>query len=289
MAKRILKMTIIALKEAFQKQLNFIYPKDEIDSFFYLLSEAYLQKSRLDIALSPGETLNSDKILLFREALEQLKKEYPIQYIIGEVEFMDLKFEVNEQVLIPRPETEELIKWILSSENKTQMKSILDIGTGSGCIPIVLSNSIPKAKVKSIDISAGALEVAKRNAVKNNVDINFSVQDILHTEELDDTYDVIVSNPPYVRESEKTQMKNNVLKYEPDLALFVSDEDPLVFYRHIASLALKYLNPLGVLYFEINQYLGSTLSSILKDLGFKKIELKKDIYGADRMIRAVKN
>jgi len=202
---------------------------------------------------------------------------------------MDFVFEVNQHVLIPRPETEELIRWILSREDKAKIKSILDIGTGSGCIPIILANSLTNAKVTSIDISKTALEVAKRNAVKNNVDINFLQDDILQTKVLEENYDIIVSNPPYVRESEKTAMNNNVLKFEPEIALFVTDKDPLIFYRHIASLAIRSLKTDGILYFEINQYLGAALCKILDDLGFENIELRKDMYGADRMIRAMKN
>ena len=282
-------MKINALQEAYRKKLISLYEIDEINSFFYLLSEAYLSKSRLDIALNPDEDLNNEISNLFLNALEQLTKEYPIQYIIGETEFMDLRFEVNEHVLIPRPETEELIRWILRSEEKTVTKSILDIGTGSGCIPIVLAHSLPNSNITSIDISIKALEVAKRNATKNKVKINFQLNDILQTDLPDNNYDIIVSNPPYVRESEKTQMQNNVLHHEPDLALFVSDDDPLIFYRHIALLALQSLKPDGLLYFEINQYLGLELCSIIKDLGFTQVELKKDMYGADRMIRAVKN
>jgi len=282
-------MTIKALQEAFQKRLNPFYDMGEINSFFYLLSEAYLHKTRLDIALNPNDALNAEHMVLFQKALEQLAEEYPIQYIIGETEFMGLPFEVNEQVLIPRPETEELIRWILNNENKAQTKSILDIGTGSGCIPIILANYFPNTKVSSIDISEKAIQVAKRNAIKNNVEINFLQYDILQIEVLEDIYDIIVSNPPYVRESEKSSMHNNVLKYEPEMALFVSDEDPLIFYRHIASLALNSLRIDGVLYFEINQYLGSVLCKLLEDIGFKNIELRKDMYGADRMIRAVKN
>jgi len=281
-------MTIKVLQEEFQKQLIFNYPKDEINSFFYLLSEAFLDKNRLDIALAPNDQINNSKTTLFLDALAQLKNEYPIQYIIGEVEFMDLTFEVNENVLIPRPETEELINWVLSAEEDSEELSILDIGTGSGCIPVILAHSLTKSSVTSFDISEKAIEVAKKNAIKNKVELKLVVQNILSIDTLDASYDIIISNPPYVRESEKAQMKNNVLKYEPDIALFVSDDDPLIFYRHIARLAIKSLKPSGVLYFEINQYLGSTLCKLLKDLGFKEIELKKDIYGADRMIRAIK-
>jgi len=282
-------MKIRALQEAFRKKLNSLYEIEEINSFFYMLSEAYLSKTRLDIALNPDEELNDDNSNLFLQALAQLTKEYPIQYIIGEIEFMDLRFKVNEHVLIPRPETEELIRWILSNEDKTCTKSILDIGTGSGCIPITLAKALPNSNISSIDISKKALEVAKINALKNMVNIKFQLSDILQTDQLRNPYDIIVSNPPYVRESEKTQMHNNVLQYEPDLALFVSDDDPLIFYRHIALLARESLKPKGLLYFEINQYLGPELYTILEELGFIKIELKKDMYGADRMIRAVKN
>lgn len=281
-------MTVKALQEEFQKQLIFNHPKDEINSFFYLLSEAYLDKNRLDIALAPNDQINNSKTTLFLDALAQLKNECPIQYIIGEVEFMDLTFEVNENVLIPRPETEELIKWVLTTEEGSEDMSILDIGTGSGCIPIILAHSMAKSSVTSFDVSEKAIEVAKKNAIKNKVDIQLVVQNILSIDTLDASYDIIISNPPYVRESEKAQMKNNVLNYEPDIALFVSDNDPLIFYKHIARLAIKSLKPSGALYFEINQYLGSALCTFLKDLGFKEIELKKDIYGADRMIRAIK-
>lgn len=281
-------MTIKALQEEFNKQLIFNYPQDEINSFFYLLSEAYLAKNRLDIALAPFEEINRVKTDLFLDAVEQLKNDFPIQYIIGEVEFMDLKFEVNKNVLIPRPETEELINWILSFEDRSNSKSILDIGTGSGCIPIILAKSLPESSVVTYDISEKAIVVARKNAIANKVDIKIEQKNILDIESLDTSYDIIVSNPPYVRESEKAQMKNNVLKYEPSLALFVSDDDPLIFYRHIAQLAFNSLNPSGLLYFEINQYLSSLLCEILKGLGFQEIVLKKDIYGADRMIRAIK-
>jgi release factor glutamine methyltransferase len=264
-------MTVKALQEEFQKQLIFNHPKDEINSFFYLLSEAYLDKNRLDIALAPNDEINNSKTTLFLDALVQLKNEYPIQYIIGEVEFMDLTFEVNKSVLIPRPETEELIKWVLTTEEGSENMSILDIGTGSGCIPIILAHSLAKSSVTSFDVSEKAIEVAKKNAIKNKVDIKLVVQNILSIDTLDASYDIIISNPPYVRESEKAQMKNNVLKYEPDIALFVSDDDPLIFYKHIARLAIKSLKPSGALYFEINQYLGSALCTFLKDLGFKEI------------------
>ena len=281
-------MTIKALKDFFQHELGGIYPKEETLSFFHLLCEAYLNKSRIDIIMTPILELNSSQEASFLKALQQLKKEYPIQYIIGTTEFMDLVLEVNDQVLIPRPETEELIRWILETTSKDVNNTILDIGTGSGCIPIVLSKYLPKSSIETIDVSANALEVAKRNALRHEAQIKFIHRDVLSMHTLQNDYDIIVSNPPYVRESEKKQMQNNVLKYEPDLALYVADSDPLLFYKQIAKLAIKGLKPNGHLYFEINQYLGTALCDLLNTQGFKNIELKKDIYGADRMIRAVK-
>jgi release factor glutamine methyltransferase len=282
-------MTIKLIQEKYLNDLNDIYPREEINSFFYMLCQSYLNKNRLDIALEPAFELTAHSEAAFLKALKALKKEYPIQYIIGKTEFMELPFEVNDQVLIPRPETEELISWIIASHLEDEPPSVLDIGTGSGCIAIVLAKQLSKSKIDAIDVSEQALEVAKRNAARNNIDINFIKTDILDGKELTNIYDIIVSNPPYVRESEKQQMHTNVLKYEPDLALFVSDNDPLLYYRHIAKLALNGLRPKGSLYFEINQYLGKDLQDLLETLGFEKIELKKDIYGADRMIRAVKN
>lgn len=281
-------MTIKALKESFQHELGSIYPKEEILSFFHLLCEAYLNKSRIEMIMTPIMELKPNQEASFLKAIQQLKKEYPIQYIIGATEFMDLAFEVNEQVLIPRPETEELIRWILETTSADVNNTLLDIGTGSGCIPIVLAKYLPKSSIEAMDVSANALKVAKRNALSHEVQIKFIHQDILNMDALQNDYDIIVSNPPYVRESEKKQMHNNVLKYEPDLALYVSDSDPLLFYKQIAKLAAKGLKPNGYLYFEINQYLGTALCELLNSQGFKNIELKKDIYGADRMIRAVK-
>jgi len=282
-------MLIKVLKELFHSELDKIYSKEEVFSFFHMLCEAYLDKSRLELALIPNLELTPEQETLFLKALEQLKRDFPIQYIIGSTEFMDLMFEVNENVLIPRPETEELIYWILESSSKEAKNSILDIGTGSGCIPIALVKNLPNSIIETMDVSEKALEVAKRNALAQKVNIKFIHHDILQLNDLDHDYDIIVSNPPYVRESEKNQMHNNVLKYEPDVALYVSDHDPLIFYKHIAKLAIKRLKKQGYLYFEINQYLGEQLYQILNNLGFEKIEIKKDLYGADRMIRAVKN
>ena len=181
-----------------------------------------------------------------------------------------------------------MVEWIIESQ-KSKVQSpkceILDIGTGTGCIPISLKTKLPQAKVSAIDVSEKALEVAKRNAVSNKVDISFIQADILEVEDLSQYFDIIVSNPPYVRNLEKEEIKKNVLDYEPHLALFVEDTDALLFYRKIAQLALKNLSPNGLLFFEINQYLGKETVELLQNLGFKNIELKKDIYGNNRMIK----
>ncbi|WP_394758076.1 peptide chain release factor N(5)-glutamine methyltransferase, partial [Flavobacterium sp.] len=205
-------------------------------------------------------------------------------------EFFSLPFYVNENTLIPRPETEELVDWILSNnrinESTNQIK-ILDIGTGSGCIAISLAKNLPNANVHAIDVSEKALATAKKNAERNNVTITFIEKNILETEDLLNTFDIIVSNPPYVRNLEKKEIHKNVLEYEPHLALFVEDNDALLFYRKIAELATKNLSENGQLYFEINQYLGKEMVELLEKYNFKNIELKKDIYGNDRMIRCV--
>jgi release factor glutamine methyltransferase len=216
-----------------------------------------------------------------------LKKEKPIQYILGETEFYGLPFLVNENTLIPRPETEELVEWILEStkyEEQNTKLNVLDIGTGSGCIAISLAKNLPSAQVSAIDVSEKALATAHKNAKINKVDVNFILKNILETESLDEKYDVIVSNPPYVRNLEKEEIKPNVLEYEPHLALFVEDNDALLFYRKIAALAKKNLSENGKLYFEINQYLGKETVRLLEGMDFKNVILKKDVYGNDRMI-----
>lgn len=282
-------MTLIELKKIFLHELKETFPVVEIESFFFLLTEHHLNKRRLDFGLEPEYKVDPQTEALFKAALAQLKKEYPIQYIIGSTEFLGLSFEINEHVLIPRPETEELVTWVLNSNKHIKHLRILDIGTGSGCIPIALAKNLDKANIDAIDLSEAALLVAKKNAALNGVHINFIQNDILQVTNLDKTYDLIISNPPYVRESEKLHMHNNVLKYEPEIALFVDDQNPLIFYKRIAQLAQLSLKEGGELFLEINQYLGKPLKELLKNNGFIEIEIKKDFYDADRMIRAVKN
>lgn len=276
----------------FTKELESIYPKTEIDTFFFLLIEEYLELQRIDLTLQPALEIPSEKYGLLNITLARLKKEEPIQYILGKTEFYGYPFKVNENTLIPRPETEELVEWILNEvkeldlENNKQKLSILDIGTGTGCIPISLKNELPNAKVSAIDVSEEALKIANENALLNEAEITFIHQDILQTESLPKQYDVIVSNPPYVRELEKIEIKNNVLENEPHLALFVDNDNPLIFYKKIADLAIKSLTKNGVLFFEINQYLASETIEMLKRKGFTKVELRKDLFGNNRMIKA---
>lgn len=282
-------MQILKFKTTFFSGLAETYPKTEIQSFFNILVEFRLKLSRIDVALNSDYEINTLDLNFLQKALIDLKKHKPIQYITGETEFYNLPFKLNEHVLIPRPETEELVDWIVAdSKLKTQnlKLKILDIGTGSGCIPISLAKNLPNTKVSAIDISLQALKTAEINAQFNNADIHFIEKDILNTNSLSEVYDVIVSNPPYVRELEKDKMQKNVLDNEPHLALFVENNNPLLFYDKIADLAKSHLTKNGHLYFEINQYLGKETTDLLSIKGFKNIELRKDIFGADRMIKA---
>ena len=244
--------------------------------------------SRVDLALKPDTEIDEIEIKKWKNIIAQLQLQKPIQYILGETEFFGLPFMVTPDVLIPRPETEELVDWILknnsNNSNNSEKLRILDIGTGSGCIPISLTKNLKNSEVAAIDVSKEALEVAAINAKDNSVEVRFIKMDILKTEDLAETYDIIVSNPPYVRELEKEEMQKNVLEFEPHIALFVEDDDALLFYLKITKLASKSLSEGGQLYFEINQYLGQRMLDLLNEYKFRDIELRKDIYGNDRMI-----
>lgn len=282
-------MFLKTYKVHFTSELKSVFGAMEIESFFFIILKHLHQMKRIDLALNPNFEINEDDLVQWNSILKELKQEKPIQYIIGETEFYGLRFFVNENTLIPRPETEELVDWIIENQksdirNQTSENNILDIGTGSGCIPIALKKNLPEASVYAIDISEQALAVAQKNAMENKVRINFIKKNILEVTDLEKQFDIIVSNPPYVRDLEKAAIKKNVLEYEPHLALFVSDDDALLFYRKIALLAKKNLSSKGKLFFEINQYLGKETTVLLKDLGFSNIQLKKDFYGNDRMI-----
>ena len=294
-------MTIKQYRAHFNESLKHLYPTSEIDSFFFLILEEYMGFKRIDIVLKSDFLIDKNSLNLMLIATKQLEQEIPIQYIIGKTEFFGLPFNINKEVLIPRPETEELVERVIKevsliktyktdsneTTNEKQLK-ILDIGTGSGCIAISLKKELPSSKISAIDVSNEALRIAKKNALLNKVDINFIHLDILKTNNLDKLYDVIVSNPPYVRELEKKEMKNNVLNNEPHLALFVDNKNPLLFYNKIAELAKNFLTKNGQLHFEINQYLGKETIILLAEKGFKNIQLKKDIFGNDRIISAFK-
>ncbi len=280
--------------------LSSIYDEQEIESFFYLLLESYQGKKRIDLALNPDMEMDALQLIQWESALSELLNQKPIQYIIGATEFYGLPFMVNENTLIPRPETEELVEWIVAESRNSAPGSlkILDIGTGSGCIAISLAKNLPNAEVFAVDVSEKALAVAKKNADTNKVKVNFIQADILKINDLVELptsnfqlpthFDIIVSNPPYVRHLEKAEIKPNVLEYEPHLALFVEDTDALLFYRKIAELANQNLVEKGKLFFEINQYLGKETLQLLDKFGFNSTELKKDIYGNDRMTRSEK-
>jgi release factor glutamine methyltransferase len=283
-------MTLTTFKLFFTEALSEVYPKTEIDSFFFILMEEKLNLKRIDTVLKPNFLIPERKLTDLKNILVKLQKEEPIQYILGNTEFYGLPFFVDNNTLIPRSETEELVAWVLEEtanfqSNKQIKLSILDIGTGTGCIPISIAKNLPKAKISAIDISSEALIVAKQNALLNKVEVDFIELDILKTKKIPQEFDIIVSNPPYVRELEKAEIKNNVLKNEPHLALFVTNEDPLIFYDKIANFAKLQLSKNGLLFFEINQYLGKETSALLHKKGFKNIELRKDLFGNDRMIK----
>ena len=284
-------MTIKKYRQYFINSLEDLYSIEELQSIFYLLAEKLLHLSRIDIALQLDDTLTSDEEINFNQAIDRLKIYEPVQYILGETEFFGYPFLVNKQVLIPRPETEELVSWIIEDVDKKET-TILDIGTGSGCIAISLAKKLNNAVVSAIDISNKAIEVAKKNALINNVNVEYSSVDVLNFEDklvLQDKwiskFDIIVSNPPYVRMQEKKLMQLNVIDHEPDIALFVEDDDPLLFYRRISELSRQYLKHNGTLYLEINEYLGVEMEKMLNEAGFKHVELKKDIFGKNRMIK----
>lgn len=282
-------MKLKTIQNIYKEELGDLYPLEEIDSFFYILLDAYYKIARIDLAMDYDLSVINTKPIL--NALELLKAQKPIQYILGETEFYGLMFKVNKNTLIPRPETEELVGWVIKDcVGKEKEVKILDIGTGSGCIAISLAKNLPKAKVFALDVSREALEVAKENAKLNAVDVEFveaSILDIPYSEYVlkPHAFDIIVSNPPYVRNLEKELMQPNVLENEPHLALFVENENPLQFYKVITDFAIKKLNKQGCLFFEINEYLGKEMIHLLSTSHFRNIKLKQDIFKKDRMIK----
>jgi len=257
------------------------FSRREIISFAYLSIEKILGFTKSDCILNSNYILSDEDISSFEKIIVDIKKNIPIQYILGETYFYNLKFNVNSSTLIPRPETEELVRYILSHN----FSSVLDIGTGSGCISISIAKN-SNASIDAIDNSKDALVIAKSNAILNSVDVNFMFNDVFEFS-VTKKYDLIVSNPPYVLNSEKKYMHQNVIDYEPHNALFVEDSNPLIFYEKIALIASKNLNSNGLLFFEINEKFGDQIIDLLSKLNFVDIELKKDINGRDRIIKSV--
>ena len=275
-------MTLQDFKLKMISELSSIYKMDELNSIFNLLSEDYLKISRSKILLADEIDLNESNQTLFLNALERLKTHEPIQYVLGKTTFMDLEFKVNSSVLIPRPETEELVRLMLKED--LDGKDILDIGTGSGCIAISLAKNLPNSKVSALDISKDALEIAKENAKSNNIDIEFIHADIFEYQP-EKKYDIIVSNPPYVLESEKSSMKHNVLKHEPNSALFVEDNKSLKYYEHILNFLYDFVNPIGQIFFEINNIKRKALENMLKKDNLLKSEFYKDSFKKTRFLK----
>ena len=274
-------MTLQDFKLKMISELSSIYEMDELNSIFNLLAEDYLKIPRSKILLANEIDLNESNQTLFLSALERLKTHEPIQYVLGKTTFMDLEFKVNSSVLIPRPETEELVRLMLKED--LEGKEILDIGTGSGCIAISLAKNLPNAKVSALDISSNALEVAKENAKLNNVIVEFINADIFEYQS-DKKYDIIVSNPPYVTKSEKGLMKQNVLSYEPELALFVDDVSPLKYYESILNFSLNNLHSQGHIFFETNENYKYESNKLSQNYEYNIIEFKLDSHKKNRFL-----
>ncbi len=277
-------MLIRQLFREYSLRLQTLYSQQEAESLTFWLLEHFLGMRRMDILQDKQVAPNP----ALAEAVIQLEKGHPIQYITGHAPFYGRDFHVNPSVLIPRHETEELVH-LIASENQHKGLHVLDLGTGSGCIPVTLALEMDRPVITAVDVSDAALEVAKRNAEKHAKEpVNFVRCNVLQEELPVIGLDIIVSNPPYVRESEKAHMHVNVLDHEPHLALFVPEDDPLVFYRVIASKGKRALKPGGKLYFEINEALGAEVVALLTRLGYQDIILRQDLNGRDRMVRAVR-
>ncbi len=282
-------------RKYYASQLESIYGPDEANALIMIVLKHYFNIDRVRIALEPDLRLSESELLTLHFAVKELLKNKPVQYVLGETEFCGMRFFVNDSVLIPRPETQEMVEMIVSSAGMRRATSpsysILDIGTGSGCIAISLAKLIPDSDVTAVDVSEKALEVARKNADANGVSVHFVLDDILNPHVkthgcASQQFDIIVSNPPYVCESEKSEMRANVLDYEPSTALFVADSDPLIFYRKILEFAQKALKPDGQIWFEINEKFGNETAELCREKGFKNVEIIRDFMGKDRVVRA---
>lgn len=282
-----------------KENLKSVYQLEELNGIVFLVLNSVTQSSQTQLHVFPEKELSEAQIQMLLLSVQKLQSGMPVQYVLGEAEFFGLKFEVDPSVLIPRPETEELVSWVLemgggtrSGERERQnLTRILDIGTGSGCIPIAIKKNWPQAEVFGLDISSEALQMARRNALLNEVEVHFLQQDILDFIPIKEalTYSIIVSNPPYISPIEQKLMHSNVLNFEPHSALFVPENDPLLFYRSIADYASFTLQKNGLLFFEINEKYGQETLQLLQEKGFVNLELRKDFSGKDRMVKAQKS
>ncbi|PCH93489.1 MAG: protein-(glutamine-N5) methyltransferase, release factor-specific [Bacteroidetes bacterium] len=284
--------TVVEMVHLIRDELAGLYDDNEVNSFIFLMFEEYVGLSKTDIVLKASELLEDEALKNIDAAVKRLKKHEPIQHIIGSTEFFGLTIKTDARAMIPRPETEELVNWIIK-ENDDKEPAILDVGTGTGCIALALQSSIAVAKIFALDISQDALTLTKENSLVNKLDIRLIKADVLNWR-IDKQllalpkFDIIVSNPPYIEKSLSSEMHENVLKYEPHQALFVNDGESMVFYQAIIELALDKMNPGGALFFEISEREGKRVYALLKDSGFDEIELRKDLSGKDRMVKSVR-
>ena len=281
-------MTLNEARTVLTKELKNVYESDELRNIIELVIEHITNMTRAEQVKTKVLYLTCTQLEDLDAITERLKKNEPVQYVLGETWFAGMKFKVNKNVLIPRPETEELVDWIVKESQKSKVKSqnIIDIGTGSGCIPITLKHQLPEANVSAIDVCSEALFKATENAIKLNTEVDFTLLDFLDEEKWKELhqYDIIVSNPPYVKQSEITTMHERVKEFDPHLALFVPDEDSLLFYKKLSGFAVNHLKPGGSLFVEINEALGEQAVSLFR--GFANIELRKDMQEKERMIKA---
>jgi len=287
-----MNLIITTLKSAcdyFKKELQDTYDEAELIQIRQIAFFHFFGWSRTDLVFNQDDIVSEENTKKIIELIAVLKTNKPLAQIIGEWEFYGLDFKVNEHTLIPRPETEELIQLIVNENNDVEDCNILDIGTGTGCIAIALKSEMEEANVTAFDISEEALKIAVENAKHNNLNVTFNQVNILDwkNQKLAKKYNIIVSNPPYIPEKERSLMHQNVLEFEPDLALFVDNEEPLIFYETIAVFALKNLKTDGKLYFEINENYGQATKKLVIDKGFKNVCILKDINGKDRIVKAI--
>ena len=283
-------MTLNEARTVLTKELKNVYETDELRNIIELVIEHITNMSRAEQVKNKVPYLTCTQLEDLDAITERLKKNEPVQYVLGEAWFAGMKFKVNKNVLIPRPETEELVDWIVKESQKSKVKSqnIIDIGTGSGCIPITLKHQLPEANVSAIDVCSEALFNATENAIKLNTEVDFTLLDFLDEEKWNELhqYDIIVSNPPYVKQSEINTIHERVKEFEPHLALFVPDNDPILFYKKLSDFSMKHLNAGGKLFVEINEALGEAVSNLFRSAGFLNVDLKKDMQGKDRMVMA---